>query len=788
MKQNPPTSVIFSAVGGFFLVFFTLFVTLSAPPAFGQHPKRYKVCSITINSSEEIETFREYLPEEYFEFIELVPKTDNPPPPAEKEAWFNSACESGVRCDIIVSSGHFAGEFTGESGYSLSLRTMERMACSQKCRGILSQAKEVFLFGCNTLASKQADFRTPEEYLQDLLDHGYSRSAAESAVTTRYSSFDITFDQRMRFAFAGPERRAFLYGFHSQSPFGKNVKHMLENYFQKIIKRKGGYYEYFSGKDESAFPNLFWDEALKVTNRTQGLSANYDDPVWRTYQEFCPLYDETRGDRDNMLLAADLMKGEGMTLYFVHVADFFRRRKNSFNKEAVRLYEELQNDTETAEKWLAKYEEERDFLESLPFYRFDWLRFLRDIQWISPEFYEKEMNHILRQLVLQRDIPDRYLALYRLGGVIGPEPFQHTGIVLEDLPKGYFNQPQNLKSLGLLRPSDSRIHWRIVNALKTGDSNLKIAALKALGIIRPSDPAIHREIAGALKDRDPAVRKEALLVLGGFSSLEPIIHQEIASLLNENEEIVVIKEALWALGMIRPSDPAIHWKITGFLEHENVSVLQSALSALGKIRPSDPAIHWKVAGLLGHEDVNILREALLALGMIRPSDSAIHWKVAGLLGHEDVNILREALLALGMIRPSDPAIHWEIAKGLGHEDTFVWQGAIRVLGKVHPSDPVIHIAVAQSLQAEDPGIQNEAFTALMEIRPSNPAAHLKIISALGHERDFVRQAAFRLLNELKPQNMAPYTREICIAVDLFYTYERQENRVIDLAGMGVSCP
>ena len=59
------------------------------------------VCTITVNSSDEKEMFRQRLPADQYEFVELVERG--------RPDWLASACRQGVRCDLLVISGHFDG-------------------------------------------------------------------------------------------------------------------------------------------------------------------------------------------------------------------------------------------------------------------------------------------------------------------------------------------------------------------------------------------------------------------------------------------------------------------------------------------------------------------------------------------------------------------------------------------------------------------------------------------------------------------------------------------------------
>src|SRR3954466_14512097 len=85
------------------------------------------VCTITVNSPDEKETFRRHLPPGDYRFVELVERG--------RKDWLASACEQKVSCDALIISGHFDG---GEEFYTdrldaseyLTVAEMERASCS----------------------------------------------------------------------------------------------------------------------------------------------------------------------------------------------------------------------------------------------------------------------------------------------------------------------------------------------------------------------------------------------------------------------------------------------------------------------------------------------------------------------------------------------------------------------------------------------------------------------------------------------------------------------------------
>lgn len=72
--------------------------------------KKPTVCTVTLNSTDEREIFRKSLPN--FNHIELADVSDQVINKSNRGGrWLENACNKGVKCDILVVSGHFAGTF-----------------------------------------------------------------------------------------------------------------------------------------------------------------------------------------------------------------------------------------------------------------------------------------------------------------------------------------------------------------------------------------------------------------------------------------------------------------------------------------------------------------------------------------------------------------------------------------------------------------------------------------------------------------------------------------------------
>ncbi|MEK2688701.1 hypothetical protein [Bdellovibrio sp. GT3] len=182
-------------------------------------------CSMTLNSNDEIATFAAALTKQGFKFVELVPDNKDP-------RWFQQACRSGIQCDVLLISGHFGGLFFGEgTSQTIDIAQMEKSSCDNSCPGILKNPKEVFLMGCNTLASQKRDHRTIDQYLNVLLNDGIPLDFAEQVVASRYAQQGFSLEKRFASIFPDTTK---LYGFYSTGPLGKYAAPILNRYLKSV--------------------------------------------------------------------------------------------------------------------------------------------------------------------------------------------------------------------------------------------------------------------------------------------------------------------------------------------------------------------------------------------------------------------------------------------------------------------------------------------------------------------------------------------------------------------------
>jgi hypothetical protein len=237
------------------------------------HAQKQTVCTITVNSPDEREVFRRNLPEDRYDFVELVERG--------RPDWLAASCRGGVRCDVLLVSGHFAGtEFYSsrpDARETLPVDVLERASCSDSCPGLFSQLKEVYLFGCDTLNPTPVRNATPEVAMS-LVREGASPEAARreaQALAERHGESAL---EHMRRLFPGVP---VIYGFSSKAPYGRFAAPMLERLFQ------AGSFEPGSGRVNERLYRLFAPASMAVT---QGLRDTDPNADYRA--EACRYHDE----------------------------------------------------------------------------------------------------------------------------------------------------------------------------------------------------------------------------------------------------------------------------------------------------------------------------------------------------------------------------------------------------------------------------------------------------------------------------------------------------------------
>jgi len=232
------------------------------------------VCTITVNSPDEKQVMRRLLPEDQYEFVELI---ENGRPD-----WLEQSCRRGTQCDALVISGHFDGgtEFYSDRfdmRESLPVEDLERATCSNGCPGLFSHLKEVYLFGCNTLNGDAGD-SVAREIARTLARSGVAPGDADALARDSQARYAESNRDAMRRIFANVP---VIYGFSSLAPLGAYAGPMLA----KVLQSTSGA-EVATGRPSPALLKQFGPASMIVQS---GIGA--DDPRAATRAEACRYVD-----------------------------------------------------------------------------------------------------------------------------------------------------------------------------------------------------------------------------------------------------------------------------------------------------------------------------------------------------------------------------------------------------------------------------------------------------------------------------------------------------------------
>ena len=340
----------------------------------------YKVCKAQFDADDEVNEFtkKENLDACDFEIIDLA---EYARPEETGDEWFGRACEAfekdpSLICDMLLLSGEFSGGFFGSKDYSLWIDTLEKYACNNQCKKILQQPREVFLFGSDTLASKNLDLRTEHEYemwlRREFQRSGYRLGGLDLNVAIRYNSYyGDSFAARMKRIFPNTPN---IYGFYGTKwPSGVRVAEGIKNYFSERKQRGSvSYAEHIAGLYTSqlsaqvnqateALSTVGYDHPWVPVMRRHGLEFAHGSGVGPDHPvrvRLCQLESEYVPLKEKVSLARELLSAPDFHLYEPTVYSFLKNNEVDIVTED--LFQQLNDprihaNLDTLQKALSNY-------------------------------------------------------------------------------------------------------------------------------------------------------------------------------------------------------------------------------------------------------------------------------------------------------------------------------------------------------------------------------------------------------------------------------------------------
>lgn len=498
------------------------------------------LCSITINSNEEVELFKQYLSPDQWNFIELAPDQNQP----ENKNWFQQACQKKINCDILVISGHFGGTFFGTSKSRLTMEDLEANSCENACPGIMQKPKEVFLFGCNTLASKKKDLRTPEEYMNVLLADGFSAAQASQIASFRYSQFGHTYEERMANAFSSVPK---IYGFTSIGPSGKTIEPLLKQYFEKSQNT----YNNFSALTNRPIKNEHLLFSLKNTSISQISGSDYNTN-YPTEKPFCYVKNSRISRLDKLKYIKKMfLKGQATSM-LSHIEEFLRTVKESTpNPEEAHILDEMKNNKKIKEDLLKLIHLKGDIYIPL---KVQVLNTLKDLNIINLD-YAADLS---RKLI---DVNTPFTELRR-------DMICSSGLKIDlpvlSIPQARWKENNFINTLMCLKIKSPEAQSMIAESINFNQSiDMKYAYVWYFLEAKSTNPQVHLNITKILKTENlENLRLSAAIVLYGLKPTDIKVQTLLAeSILNENSSVVLFH----LVNLFKKKD-IIHPQVLKYLE------------------------------------------------------------------------------------------------------------------------------------------------------------------------------------------------------------------------------
>lgn len=596
------------------LIFLSLITLFSAAWAQSSSPvldpNKFTICAMTINSDDEKKIFQAQAAKNPKKFNPVVELTD-----FGGSDWFAKACSSGIRCDQLVISGHFGGEFFGESKKSLSLTELEKAGCSKTCEGVLNQPYEVFLFGCNTLAEKNEDHRTPAQYLQVLLQDGIPLARAEMVVQSRYGAVGDSNKAGMQRAFAGELKQ--LYGFHSVGPSGKNVKGFINTYFSKVSaadQLEKQMAKRMMGKVDLA--NKALAESLKSTAFTQCASADIKD---EKTQKVCTLLDERKSVTEKLDLTLELLGQEDYLVYLPAINIFMSEIKNkTLSAEEQKSFDLIKNNKVLKEQILGLINQTKGLgLKS------EWMLLARNMGYLTQEETTQRLTQEV-EAIFTNAISESELEIIcsldpglRINLKLSDKNIKHRSVGIREL-----------QAFSCLNPlEDAALVTRLVNAPAGNnpemlDRQLDIATYSNVKEVEIS-PSLKSYAKKLLMSKDIYLAGEGLAFLAKFYPEDPDGIKRAFKFIEESKD----KEndtyyGYNALRNMRTSDPSILAKTLKMLKEPGGDE-GSLITFMFNSKISDPKIQQGFSELLNlsHIEMYAKENILKSLKEIKFADS-----------------------------------------------------------------------------------------------------------------------------------------------------------------------
>jgi hypothetical protein len=449
------------------------------------------VCTVTINSPDERDTFQRHLPPDEYRFVELVQRG--------QPDWLAQACQRRVSCDALIISGHFDDgiEFYPdrfENHEALTVHELQRASCSASCSNLFAQLKEVYLFGCNTLKTDPRHV-AESEILRSLQRAGVSPAEAERVAGQLNARYGESNRDRIRHIFKDVP---VLYGFSSKAPLGRYAGPVLDKYFQTAPAG-----EVASGRPSQTLLNLFGPVSMVAV---PGL--NDAEPHASFRGDMCRFADEGPSDAQKLAFLHDVMRRDigDVRMFLDHLERYVASLGPAQRQrpDVAAALARIQADAAARERYLTLARDaERASVQTRM------MALARGLGWLTPE---QERDEFV-QMIVQR-MARNTLGKHEVDLVCSSAYGREAGLATQVLAGGAVRPGQVAHSAVLACLGDAPSHERTLGALTSAhESDVELAQVYLRHRALADVAEVRAVTEGIGRMRSPAAQVRALETL-----------------------------------------------------------------------------------------------------------------------------------------------------------------------------------------------------------------------------------------------------------------------------------
>lgn len=499
--------------------------TLIAVPAAAA---KRTVCTMTLNSADEKDAFRRYLPTAEYEFVELVQ-------PGQRD-WLSAACRKQIHCDVLVVSGHFNGQdfFSDRLDVSefLPVEDLERASCSESCPGVFEHLQEVYLFGCTTLSPEPVRSMSGD-VVRSLMRDGQGRADAEREASILNERYGRTNRDVMRRVFADVP---VIYGFSAVAPLGATAGPLLARYFQGARGAEMG-----RGRPSRKLLGQFSAHSLAAAH---GVTDADPDADYRS--ESCALLDERSSAVEKLQFVGELLDRDmgQVRLFFDDIERFLAKvpAEARTTPAFVQARSAIAADRPARERYLA-FARDAD----APALRARMTTVAGQLAWLTPEQQRDEFVSLVEGLLGGRPVPAADIGLVcdiaangelaselpRLMGISAARDRADQAAILACLGDPASHE-RALRALTSLRKDDQAAAEMYLQHRPLRDPGAVRQVIDAIAAMPPSDAQAHAlDVLARQPLGDPGLLDDLVRLFSGTRSLG--VQRAIAGILIRGE-------------------------------------------------------------------------------------------------------------------------------------------------------------------------------------------------------------------------------------------------------------